>query len=306
MVRLSSRALLLGAALLLPLSACDETSALTEGTVEQQVINARIARQGGDYDAAVRILEQAYAASPSHPAVRVEYGVTVLERNQIDLLDLDRIAQYLSSVTGGKTVARTPVLPASARGVVCTYENDPDATPFSPTDYADFPTLQANRAALQQALTLLDPVIPDALQSFDLCTSIVDGPDGRPMLRYETQAALDELRALGLSDTEISAALATNALARFLNAFLFLTDDLPQQTAWYRVDGGTSIGVCAEDPDALADQAQEAIQDMGEALFSIDLRARTFGTTSTSQELVDLVLQSYEDVRDGVADYCGQ
>lgn len=299
---LSTRRVALVAVLaLLPLSACDETGGLGDGPVDQQVRNAQIARQAGDYDTAIRILEAAYAANPSNAAVRVEYGLTVFERSDINLLDLDRIATYLSTTAVPRTGAEAP---AAARGLTCRYATDPTATPFDPTDFADFPSLQGDRAQITLVLSLLEPIIPAALRSFDLCTSIVDGPDGNAALSYDAQAALADMRALGLTDDQISAALATNALARFLNAYLFLAIDVPQQTAWYRINGGSSIGICAEDEEALRTQAEVAIRDMGEALFSIDLRSRTFGTTSTTQDLLDLVLESYEEVRDGVGDYC--
>src|SRR5690606_25780794 len=152
--------------------------------------------------------------------VRVEYGVTLLERDDLNLLDLDRVATFVTSATDSPLAPGT----ASAKaGNACTFD-DPTATPFNLNEVGGFPELEANRAAILQTLALLDPVIPDALQNFDLCTGIVDGPDG-PMLSYDRAGALAEMRALGLTDAQISAALASNALARFLNAYLFLTLD---------------------------------------------------------------------------------
>lgn len=288
-------------ALLLPLSGCDETGDLTGGSVDQQVDNARAARQSGDFDTAVQILEAAYAANPDNAPVRAEYSVTLLERDGINLLDLDRAATFITSVSGGGVKAPTD-LPAAARST-CTFSNDPSATEFSLSSYAGFPELQANRETIRTVLALLDPIIPESIQNFDLCTSIVDGPDG-PVLSYSAQAALAEMRALGLDDAQISAVLASNALSRFLNAYLFLTLDLPQQTTWYRTNNGSSIGVCADDPDALLDQAEQAVADLGEAALSIDLRAATYGSSSTSQEIVELVIDGYTEIRDGIGDYC--
>ncbi len=289
---------------LLPLSACDETGDLSGATAEQQVSNVRAARQQarqtGDYSTALRLIEAAYAAYPSDASVRNEYGLVLLQSENVNLLDLDRVAQFVNNETGG-TLTAPPT--ANAHAGTCALASDPTAAPFDPTDFATFPVLAASRAEIQQALALLDPIIPDALQNFSLCTGFVLGDEGYA-LNYDQAAALAEMRASGLDDDEISAALATNAIARFLNAYFFLTQDLPQATQWYRTDNGAGIGVCADDPDALLDQAEEAVADLGEAAFSIDLRAATFGATSTSQELVDLVIDGYIQIRDGIGAYC--
>lgn len=301
-----SRALAAALALtfLLPMTGCDETGDLSGATADQQVRNVRAARQqaraSGDYSTAMRLIEAAYAAYPSDASVRNEYGLILLQSENVDLLDLDRVAQFVNSETAGTSAAPTT---ANAHGSSCALADDPTAAPLDPTDFATFPELVASRAEIQQTLALLDPIIPDALQDFSLCSGFVLGDDGYE-LDYDQAAALAEMRASGLDDDEISAALATNAVARFLNAYIFLTQDLPQATQWYRTDNGASIGVCADDPDALLDQAEEAVADLGEAAFSIDLRAATFGATSTSQELVDLVVDGYIQIRDGIGAYC--
>ena len=301
MSRLSLR--VLGATLLtllLPLAGCDETGDLTSGSIEQRVNNAVAARQSGNFDLAVRILEAAYAESPDSKPVRTEYAVTLLERKGINLLDLDRLAGFLTSSVTATPAAPTNV-PALRGG--CAYANDPSATLFDPRSYAGSTELEADRDVILQTLALLDPVIPDALQNFSVCTGITSGPDGA-VLNYDPAAALAEMRAAGLTDEQIGLALSSNALARFMNAYLFLTLDVPQQTQWYRINGGSGVGLCADDPEALLDQAEEAVADLGEAAFSMDLRAATFGSSSTTQQLVDLVTEGYTEIRDGIGDYC--
>lgn len=286
------------ALLLLPLAACDETGGPSGGSAEEQIRDAQFARQAGRTGEALQILDAAFAQYPESAPVRVAYSLTILEDRRIDLLDLDRVARYLTTAEAGAPSGGGSTSP------FCPYAADPTAQPFDPTDYAGFTAIQSDRGALRRALSLLDPVIPAALQDLDPCTSVVHAPDGTASLAYDAQAALAGLRAGGLRDDQIGDALATNALARFLNAYLTLTDDLPPETTWYRLNGGSAVGICTDDPVAVAPIANEAVRDMGEALFSIDLRAVSAGRTATSRQLVDLVIESYEEVRDGVARTC--
>lgn len=284
-------------ALLLPLSGCNETGDLTRGSVDQLLANARIARQARDYETAVRILDAALATAPDRADVRTEFGLTLLERDDLNLLDLDRVAAFVTSTSSGTRAA------PAARVAVCTFETDPTARPFRLDDVDGFSEIEARRATLDRTLALLDPVIPNSLQSLDLCTGVTDGPDG-PMLAYDRAAALAQMRAANLTDAEISAALASNALARFLNAYLMLARDLPQPTTWYRIDSGSGIGVCAADPIALLNDARPAVAGLGEGAASVDLRAAAFGASPTSQGLVDLVTDGFVDVRDAIGPYC--
>lgn len=297
--------LLLGAAVLVvSLAACDETGGASGGSVQEQLRDARLARQAGRYDDALRLLADAHAQDPQSAPVRVEYSLTLLEERRIDLLDLDRVARFLT-----RTLAR-PEGKGSARPAgpfpvgFCPYAADPTAQAFDPTDFEGFDEIRASRDVLEQALELLAPVMPAAFQTAEACTSVVRASDGSAVLAYDATAARAELRARGLTDSEISAALATSALARFLRAYLTLTDDLPPQTTWYRLSGGSSVGVCSDDPLAVVPIANTAVRDIGDALFSIDLRAETSGRTSTSRDLIELVVESYEEVRDGIARAC--
>lgn len=280
----------LAVAVLLPLSGCDESGfAVDESSA---ISDAQIARQNGDYARAIAILENALAANPSSAPVRAEFGATLLERENLNLLDLDRISEFVVNGTGGTAVAPT----VSRGGGACAFASDPTATPFDPTGVSGFPQINASQASIDSVLALIEPILPAALRTFSPCTTI--GADGQ--LVYDRTAATAQLRASGLTDAQISQLLATNALARFLDAYLFVTTEVPQQTSWYRLaDGG--IGVCADDEDALIDQTEDAVSTLGTALLSLDTRARSFGGTT---EIVDLALDAFGDIRDGLGDYC--
>lgn len=284
---------LLAALLVLPLAACDETGGSTSTDVDLAVSDAVTARQNGNYGQAVTILEEALAANPQSAPVRVELAATVMERDGIDLLDLDRIASF---VTDGASTAQAATR-SSARST-CAYAADPGAVEFDPADAADLPDIRAKRSTIQRTLALLDEVLPEALRSFDLCTTIQDGE-----LVYDHAAAAAALRGKGLKDDQVARLLAVNALARFLDAYLFVTEDVTAQTTWYRLSDG-SIGVCADDQEALEAQARDAVDGIGQSLLSLDLRSRTFAPGAASSEIVTLAVDAFEHIRDAVGEYC--
>lgn len=285
---------LIAALALLPLAACDEVGATAED-VETAVDDAVIARQSGDYDQAVEILEDALKREPENAEVRVELATTVLERDGIDLLDVDRIAQFVTRATGEGAPA-APAEPGAR--AACRYAADPTARPFNPVDVAGFEDLARSAGSVSRALDLLGPVVPPALQSFDVCTSVADGA-----LDYDRDGAVAALRARGLSEGQVRQTLAVNALARFIDAYLYVSTELPEQTTWYRLSDG-SVAICVEDEDAVRDQAEAAVQDFGEAVLSLDARASLMGGGSAAADIVDLALDAYEDLRDAIADYC--
>ncbi|MEO0557846.1 MAG: tetratricopeptide repeat protein [Bacteroidota bacterium] len=284
---------LLAALLILPLSACDETGGSTSPNVDLAVSDAVTARQSGNYSQAVTILEEAMQANPQSAPVRVELAATVMERDGIDLLDLDRIASF---VTEG--AATTQAATRSASRNACAYAADPTAVEFDPAGAADLPDIKAKRETIKRTLALLDEILPEALTGFDLCTTIVNGE-----LVYDHAAAATHLRGKGLTNDQIARLLAVNALARFLDAYLFVTEDVTTQTTWYRLADG-SIGVCADDQDALEAQARDAVDDIGQSLLSLDLRSRTFAPGSASSEIVTLAVDAFEEIRDAVGEYC--
>ncbi|HLT48109.1 MAG TPA: hypothetical protein VK002_12825 [Rubricoccaceae bacterium] len=287
------------------LAACDAASTGTDADV--LLTDARLARQAGDLDEAVALLEEAYALDPALTAVRVELSATYLQREGIDLLDVDRLMRHVT----GSSVAPHPLANAAGSaaegraGATCVYEDDPTATPFALSDVEGYADLFGNQDVVDDALALLHdapdgdlPVMPEALRAVALCGAVVDG-----RLVYDREAALAALRADGLTDDEIAAALAVNGATLFLDSYFFLAEDLPQQTAWYRLADGT-IGVCAEDPDALRTQTEAALADFFEALASLDLRAELIGG-GPAREIVDHGVAAYEALRGHFGPVCG-
>ena len=285
---------LLLALLLLPLAACDETGNLGETEdVEIAVQDAIIARQSGDYDKAVQILERAYERDTTNAKVRVELATTLLERDDIDLLDVDRIAQFISEGVGAEGRVET----AARSGAACVYAGDPGAESFELTSIEGFTDLVAEVASIDRANDLLATVIPPQIGEFDLCSNVVDG-----QLSYDRDGALAALYDQGLTETQVRQVLAVNALARIIDAYLFVSTEIVQEVTWYRLSDGT-IAICADNPEALQDEAEVAVADFGEAVLSLDARASLLGN-STASELVDLAKDAFEELRDAIGDYC--
>lgn len=290
---------LLLAALLLPLAACDETAPLS-ASPDDAIEDASAARNSGDLDRAVTILESSLERNPDSAPLRSELASTVLQRADVNLLDLDRIASFLSENT-----LAAPA-PTSAFKGGCAFADDPTATPFDPTGVEGFPELAASRAEVEYALSLVEPVVPASLRpgtsDAAFCGSI-DDSQTPVAFNYDDAAAAAQLRAAGLTDAQIGQVLAVNALGRFMLAYLDVTEGLEQQTTWYRLEGG-SIGICADDEEALEEQARTSVADVLESLFSLDLRAAQFSAGSAADDILDVVTEAFEDIRDGFGDYC--
>lgn len=288
---------LITAALLIPLSGCDETGpmlSLDEG-VAVAVDDAILAREQGDYDTATDLLYRALEAEPTNAVVRVELSTTLLQREGIDLFDIERIGQYLETAGMGRTAQ-----PASARSsATCAYAGDPTAVQFDPTEYEGFDELVLSIEVLEEVTETLGGVLPAAVEDFALCGSVVDGE-----LVYDQAGAIVDLRARGLTDEQAAQALAVGALARFVDAYVTVTEELADETAWYRLADG-SIGICAADEEAARTKAEGAIQGIGEAILSLDTRAAILGAGATvAAEIVDTALSIYGELEQDITTYC--
>ncbi len=279
----------LAVALILPLTGCDETGGMTSDATTV-IADAQIARQKRDFDRAEALLRGALDQDAQSAPVRAELAATLMARQGLDILDLGRIAQFVIDGTSG-----APAAPAGAahRGT-CSFAGT--GTPFNPTSVVGFPAIMASRAQIEEAIALTAPLLPASLTSFDACTAIA--ADGT--LVYDRAGAATQLRASGLTNAQISQMLANNALARFLSAYLTVSTGLSQQATWYRMPDG-SVGICADDPDALVEQTRPAVARLGTAVLSLDTRARAFGGAT---DLVDAATDAFADIREGITGFC--
>ena len=285
---------LLAVLALLPLTGCDETTGL-DADVSVIVDDAVAARQSGNYAQAIGLLKGALDREPDNAEVRVELATTLLQRDGIGLVDLDRIGQFLA---GSSASPRAGTASRSRGGSACDLANDPSAEVIDPTDVYGFDEIQSKLETIAEADSTLSSVIPEALQRFDVCTSVVDGT-----LVYDRDGVLRDLADQGLSEAQVAQALAVNALVTFLDAYAFVADELPEQTTWYRRADG-SVAICVHDEDAVRGQVEVAVARVGEAVLSLDARAALIGAGSVAAEVVEVALDAYEQLRTAVDDYC--
>ena len=291
-LRLASAALVLA---LLPLSGCDETGS-TSSDPDVVLGDARALREAGRFDEAVALLDAALVANPGNASVSGELAATLLARNGLNLLDLGRVATYIVDGTGGAAQGAPVAARGGAGGGTCFYETDTTATPFDPRGIADFSEIAESQEDVERAIALIAPFLPAALKTFDTCTAISPAGD----LTYDRAAVTAQLRATGLSDPQIGQMLATNSLARVLSAYYFVTENLDQETQWFRLADGR-IAICVDDEDALRAQAETAVTTLGTAVLSLDTRARSFGGET---DIVDLGLDAFDNISEAFFDFC--
>ena len=299
---LASRAtaLALAALVTLPLAGCDE--AITpEDSVDNLVIDARIAREDGRISDAVDLLREAFAVDASDPVVRVELASTLFSQAGFDLTDIDRIATFF--LDGPNTVvAEAPT--SMAKGAACPFESDPDAELFAVRDLEGYIEYAESNDEIDEVLSLLNPIIDDELRPDNfLCDGVVDGE-----LNYDDAQALARMRAADpdLTDELLAQALAVNAAGRLINTYSYIAIDVDPVTTWYRLPGD-QLGVCLDgiEEDALRAQSEYAIAELGEAVTSLDLRAQVLGSPGATADIVDLVLDAYQQVREELGPQCG-
>ncbi|MDX1439148.1 MAG: tetratricopeptide repeat protein, partial [Rubricoccaceae bacterium] len=192
-------ALVLSASVLI--SACDGGDADLDD-IQALLADARIARQAGDLPGAIAILESAHDQAPENAPVRIELASAYMEQEGVDLLDLDRIALYLTNFEDNLAGTGTNT---AAVGKTCQYESDPNAQPFELRDYEEYLELFDARTQINEVIALLNespqPVVPAELRALGLCSGISDGE-----LDYDRDAALGEMETMGLTEDEITTA----------------------------------------------------------------------------------------------------
>jgi hypothetical protein len=274
------------------------------------LIDARLARQAGDLDEAVELYEEALRAEPTSSVARIELASTYLDRSGVDLIDLDRFALHLAEGAAAPAPPDEVGPRATNVGGGCIYSQIPGAVPFDPRGIAEFGGLVAERGVIQLAIATLagegvvpggQPVMPSELRAIDLC----DGIEGGTLV-YDRADALTQMRSQGLDDRQIASALAINAVALLVDAYLYLNADLAQHTTWWRMPNGL-LGICSDDPEALRIQSQDAIMDFGEALTSLDLRAEVLDLHpgDPARQIVQDASEAFEAIEGDLGPSCG-
>lgn len=257
--------------------------------VDKILQDARHARSSGNLDRAVTLLTKALGLEPSNPVVRYELAFTLMRREKLDLMSLERVVSHLLSARSGHAAR------ATAEGL-CTFDTRRRAEPFDPRDLDGFEAIAAARPTLKWVLELLNdpsspteaPAMPAEFTSLDICEVIT--PDG---LRYNRQQVLDALYNQFETEHQVTGALSTNAIALTLASYVNLFEQPDLRVDWFIVDG-EDLGACIDesDYDLLVERAIGEVRRAGRALLAVDLLLEHAGNTSI-QKIVDDALRYY-------------
>ncbi|MEZ4700037.1 MAG: tetratricopeptide repeat protein [Rhodothermales bacterium] len=231
--------------------------------------DARYALQNGDPDKAVALLEKAYAKDSTDPEIRVELSSALFQANDIDLLLMKDLAEFISedAVAGSGKWSGAP--PA------CTFEGSSDGlTEIRFADEAAFIALFSNRDVLDRAIALLGDLL-------------------------ETEVDLDP--------NQLSNAHLMHAISMMATMVLDIQGKADELGATlYRVSQN-GIGYCAPDQHALqALQSYivcEKVLDIDAAIDDLAIRQELLG--STENELLDLLQSAREDFISSITASCG-
>ena len=233
--------------------------------VEVLLADARTALANGDAEEAVEYLKSAHASDPDHSEVRIELVRARFEANDIDLISLQSVGNFLINGDNSKQSGRTPDQP------LCTF--DAGATSSSVIDFS--------QSDAYQQLSALIEVFEDASELLNAL-----GASDRSELSTELEARLLLLRA-------------------FTRSFQVIDEvheaALERSVELHRLSDG-SIGLCAEETEDL-EQASGTVSEMQHLLQCDllvqfeqaldDLRARNQLLGDTDQ---DVILNVMEDV----------
>ncbi len=277
------------------------------GSVENLIEDASYARINQDFDRAETLLRQAFELEPGNPVVRLELASTLMQREQINLLDLAQVTAYvLDEIDSEGGQAR------GAAADTCTWDSDEPTRPFDPNAVEGYEEIAAAAPLFAEVLRLLNdpaspttpPVIPAELGELDPCTVIQDG-----VLVYDRDALLETLRAhFDGDDARVNAALTMNAIALTLHAYVGLFENPEVPVNWFLVGepGNARLGFCMDRAglDAFNESIDASLDAIAEAFFSLDLLIHHAGDRGL-RPFVDEALALFDTFEGSFGRFCG-
>ncbi len=287
------------------------------GDIDTKVEDARLARTNGDFEAAERILRDAYAEDPDNVVVRLELASTLIQREErreggINSLDaIGQVATFITETLDSGGGAR----PGSAKAESCSY-GDAEVTRevFDPTAFDAYASIEGSLPVFREVRDLLSggdgAILPQRLLDLSPCEIVVVDADGTASLAYDRDRVLEDVYAsFEGNETFVRTALQLNAVVLMLDSYTGIfeeTDDL--DVDWYLVgpESDQELAFCA--PDALSldrvyDRVGERVSDVGRALFSIDLLVHDSGLADL-EPLRDDALDVYVSFEEDVSQFC--
>lgn len=278
------------------------------GSVENLLEDARHARARQDFNRAVALLEDALAQDPANRQVRTELAGTLLQREDLNLLDVVDVADHVLEALGRDLGAR------GTAADFCTFSADEPASPFDPLGIDGYAAIAEADPVLGYVIELLrgaddqgsHAVIPDLLEAVDLCAAIT--PRG---LDYDREPILAALRA-GFSgtsaqiDRQVNAALDVYVTAVVLDTYRAIFEaQVPVRWYIYGADQDR-LGYCTDAGDfsVIEQNAEAQIPRLGRAVLALDLRLANSGGSSDLETLLDDVVEVYDRFRGDLTSFC--
>lgn len=273
------------------------------GSVQALLEDARYARANGDFDRATELLEAAYAQEPDNPQVRLELAGTLLQREDLNSIDLvSQVTDFMRRSLDGEAGHRGGAADS------CSWEGAEPTQPFDPGAFPEYHEILEARPVLNRVRDLLagpdGAILPPALVALRPCDVVVDG---EPV--YDREAILAELYAtFGGDPNRVRAALLLNTVTLTLNAYagVFEQPDVP--VSWFLVGEPEDVrlGFCiaGEEVVTFEDRITEEISNVGRAVISLDLLVHDASNPALA-ELRDEALDLYEVFEADLGLACG-
>lgn len=277
----SSLSLASVACLLVVLGGCNVFSGLEgeAGNVDALYQDAMIALQQGDPVEAERQLRSVIEADPDHAPAHVKLATTLLQKQDIDVIDFVRIARTISDeVESGQNAAPQLAAGRSADGAsTCSFPPDHQRKIFDPTSLVSFPTLASSGDELDEVQALV--------------RAVMDGASPEVFARAEGREEL--------TDDLIAEALLDAAIAYAAEAYVKIAQSGGEAFTFYYVtspSGSTYMGYCAPDQETLDEVLGTVACLLGDLNYGRQIiRARAeLLDSDRARELADTADEAYE------------
>ncbi len=247
----------------------------SEDSDEPEVLldDARIALQNGDAEKAIDLLEKALERAPEDPEIRIELSSALFQANDIDLLVMKDLAEFISETPATSTISSA--ITAAKHTAACNFSDGVSTTMIDFSQDPAYLLLLDNVDVLARALELL----------FDTLES------------EEAERLSENIR----SNAHLMRAISSMAMAVIE---IKLQADAAQATLHRLSNGG--IGYCASD-DAALEQLErfivcEKLPDINLAVNDLIRRQSLFSTSDS--ELVDAVSSARDEITRTISASC--
>lgn len=298
-----------GLATVLVITGCNVLDAAYEegGSVENLIEDAAYARINQDFERSEALLREAFDLAPGNPTVRVDLASTLMQREEVGLVDLEQVTSYLLGEieSAGGQQRGTPA-------DTCSWDSDEPTQPFEPRAAGGYDEVAAASPILAEVIRLLNdpasptepPVLPAGLGEIDPCTVVQGGT-----IAYDRDALVATLNEHFDGDTgRINAALTMNAVALTLGAYLGIFEAPEVPVDWFLVGEAedTRVGFCTDRANIVTfdENVDTNLDAIAEAFFSLDLLLYNGGSTEM-QAYVDEALELYTTFEGSFGGFCG-